>query len=313
MAKKKPRTLNAAVNAGDLESVLELIQQGQDLHKMNSGDGLTPLARAVNEQHAEIVKALLNAGANPNRGGVEVPLASAASLGNLELVDLLLKAGADPNHPGEDDETALQFATNAAVAERLLQAGAKCDAVDEDGHNVVLMHVGWCGREDVFTAIATKLSPEIVAAHRPFLEDGVKQRLRREDPRGTAIVLAAQAGKLETVQAMIAEGVDPDTPIAANGDTALARAVYFGNDDVVEYLLSVGANPNAANDGQDTPFHVAIHRSPPEMVRRLLQAGGHVNARNIDGKTPLELAVYYHRQDLIDLLTKAGTDPSATE
>lgn len=310
MAKKKPRSLHSAVHAGDLAAVQELLEQGAKLNKLDSGDGLTPLARAVNEQHVEIVRTLLEAGAHPDRGGVEVPLASAAHVGHLGLVEMLLRAGADPNCPDEDGHGPLKSATSAAVAERLIQAGTRLDDVDEDGNNVLLGDLAYAGREEVFEVVASHLSPSVVAAYRPLLEEGVRRRKRQEDTRGTALVLAAQAGKLVAVQEMVAAGVDPDTPIAADGDTALKRAVYFNNDDVVDYLLSVGASPNSPNDGKVTPFHEALYRSSPRIVACLIEHGADVNSRNIDSKTPLELAVYYGRGDLIDLLINAGADTS---
>lgn len=308
MPQKKPRSLHAAVHAGDLATVLELIEQGKDLYKLDSGDGLTPLARAVNEQHTAIVRALLDAGASPDRGGVEVPLASAASLGNLELVEMLLRVGADPNRLGEDEYVPLMAANSRAVAERLIQAGARVDAVDEDGNNIVLSHVAYCGRDDVFQAIAAHLSPTVVAVHAPFLEEGIRRRLRREDTRGNPLVLAAQAGKLDVVQTMVADGVHVDTPMSVNEDTALLRAVQFHNDDVVVWLLAAGANPSLANDQNETPLSVAIYRGSVEMVSRLIHAGADVHVRNDFGKTLLEQAAYYRRKDLIDLLIDAGVD-----
>jgi ankyrin repeat protein len=79
--------------------------------------GSTPLYTAAVQGEVEIVRLLLEAGADPNKespGETEgTPLCAAASWGRTEVVRLLLEHGADPNLPERANEvpmTALAWA-----------------------------------------------------------------------------------------------------------------------------------------------------------------------------------------------------------
>lgn len=84
--------------------------------------GNTPLFMAVSGNYIEIVKALLKAGADPNKpgdyreatrwlaAGSKPPLVQAVSRGNLEIVKLLLGAGADFYAKDRENKTAFDHA-----------------------------------------------------------------------------------------------------------------------------------------------------------------------------------------------------------
>lgn len=74
------------------------------------------------------------------------------------------------------------------------------------------------------------------------------------------------------------------------GLTALHLAAAKGHYDVVDLLVGLGANVNAAaNDGR-TPLHVAAAAGDDAVVALLLLKGANATARDRDGKTPLDLA-----------------------
>ena len=61
--------------------------------------------------------------------------------------------------------------------------------------------------------------------------------------------------------------------------------------DTIEYLLAVGADPNALDKSGVSPLHRAVRTRASEAVRALLAGGADVSARNRNGSTPLHLAV----------------------
>lgn len=60
---------------------------------------------------------------------------------------------------------------------------------------------------------------------------------------------------------------------------------------VIEYLVSVGADPNALDKSGVAPLHRAVRTRATEAVRALLDAGANPRQTNGSGSSPLHLAV----------------------
>jgi hypothetical protein len=81
---------------GNMEMVDYLLDQGALVNGARFGKERAPLTGAASRGHYDVVKLLLDAGANPGyRGACKTPLARAATLGNIRIVRLLLDRGAD--------------------------------------------------------------------------------------------------------------------------------------------------------------------------------------------------------------------------
>ena len=61
--------------------------------------------------------------------------------------------------------------------------------------------------------------------------------------------------------------------------------------DTIEYLLAVGADPNALDKSGVSPLHRAVRTRASEAVRALLAGGAEVRSPNRNGSTALHLAV----------------------
>ncbi|HLX94467.1 MAG TPA: ankyrin repeat domain-containing protein [Verrucomicrobiae bacterium] len=108
-------------------------------------DGQTALGLAATNGDVEIVAALLEAGADPNRpdGKQKPPLYRAASAGHTRVVEKLLQGGADPNAKDDVGYTAIIDAANwddVEMLKLLLDAGA--DPKVETKYGVTPMNVG---------------------------------------------------------------------------------------------------------------------------------------------------------------------------
>jgi uncharacterized protein len=122
-----------ATLASRTEEVAALLARGTPADGLGRY-GSTPLYVAAVQGETEIVRILLDAGADPNKesaGESEgTPLCAAASWGHAEVVRLMLQYGADPNlmeRTGEVAMTALGWARrnhHDEVVRLLLENGA---------------------------------------------------------------------------------------------------------------------------------------------------------------------------------------------
>lgn len=291
----------AAGNGHEAIVKLLLAAQGTAVAEKDLG----PMLRnAVQNGNAELVGRLLDEGGDVNaRAGQDTLLGLAAGNGNLRLVRLLLDRGADVNAHGTRSWTPLIHASltkNVEVVQLLLNRGAKLSEKNGTGH------------QELGHAVDTG-SSEIV---RLLLDAGAKPN----DGKGVSFCLAraAQRGYLDVVKLLIDRGanVAPEGTggfyfmlQVANGNnvdalklildkrkelgkedlgTVLISACMSGRPEIVEFLLSRGADVNVRNEGdQRTPLHAAAHRGSSKLIKLLIDAGADVNARNKSGASPL--------------------------
>src|SRR5262245_3410295 len=117
-----------AVALRDVNKVKELIAAGVPVNEPDSS-GDFPLIDAAQRGSTELVKLLLQAGANVNIGSKRSPLIKAAEEGHAETVAVLLAAGANVNQEGKHITplaAAVSDRTKAheRIAKTLLAAGA---------------------------------------------------------------------------------------------------------------------------------------------------------------------------------------------
>lgn len=127
--------IHEAAASGDVITIERLLGEGIPVDQFDTTDPYgrrtTALYRATMAGRAEVVKLLLEAGADPtlrfpNSHSLIHPLQVAAKFGRAEILDMFLENGADPNAPGIDS-TALHVATvsnKPEIVDRLIEAGA---------------------------------------------------------------------------------------------------------------------------------------------------------------------------------------------
>lgn len=74
------------------------------------------------------------------------------------------------------------------------------------------------------------------------------------------------------------------------GRTLLHLAAAQGSDNIVELLLSYGANPNMKDSLGNTPLHLAVCASKVAVVTKLLKYGAFCDLPDHNGRTPIILA-----------------------
>ena len=131
--------LMKAVKKNDVAAVQRLIADGADVNRLES-NGDAPLVMAAYLGHTEIVKALLDAGANVKAVDPSMKataLHAAAYAGRTEAARLLIAHGIDIDRQGPvNGYTALHDAiwqNNADTAEVIIAAGANLKLRSHDG------------------------------------------------------------------------------------------------------------------------------------------------------------------------------------
>lgn len=105
---------------GRLDAVKTFIAAGADLHApATNGLKVQAIHAAVASRNLEIVRALLEAGANPNAPQQQGfrPMHESGSTGNRELAELLMQYGGDPTLGNDDGKSTIALAREKGHAD----------------------------------------------------------------------------------------------------------------------------------------------------------------------------------------------------
>src|SRR5213079_1200178 len=142
------QTLFIAVTNNDEASVKQLIGRGVSLNLPVPGEGHTVLHEAVAMKNLKMTRLLLDNRARTDALGTygsprpqkEYPIHRAATVGDVQLVKLLLERGANPNVMDDGGYTPLHRAAalgNVPVAQVLLQGKAQPNRLDKGGRTPI--------------------------------------------------------------------------------------------------------------------------------------------------------------------------------
>jgi hypothetical protein len=111
----------------------------------------------------------------------------------------------------------------------------------------------------------------------------------------------SSAKRVQVVEFLLSKGADVNATDQL-GQTALHFAAMSGDKAAAEALLAHGANLEATQHEGQTPLHVAAKAVRKDFAAMLIKQGANVSARDKESKTPLALAedrlAYYTRLDL---------------
>ncbi len=141
------------------------------------------------------------------------------------------------------------------------------------------------------------------------------------DPNdGVTLPLAASAGDIPVLEALLAHGANVDQRWATDGSTALYAILNWSRTpDGVLWLLAHGggaggADPNAVFSGNgETPLHVAARAWDVPMMEALVSHGGDIARRRADGRTPYALAELNGNHAVAEWLLAHGASPELSD
>jgi uncharacterized protein len=306
-----------AISSGTPDAARAMLQQGADPDFLDP-NGRTPLLAAADQEYsAEKATLLLDHHASPNLPGAngDTPLMVAVDRYQSDIVKALLDHGADPKAVDRDGNSVLMRAAaskNAWQEERkplvhlLLEKGA--DPAHRGPHGVtVLMLMAGNGNP----ALALLLEKPL---EKPLEIDA------RDDDGNTALLYAARyfvrGWQRRNGWALLGKGADVNAA-NHNGETALILAATQFEADAARLLLQKNANVNAKTNTGRTALMQAIDGPKefdndrhvvysPQIASLLIAAGADVSARDSAGHTALALARQRGYDDIAAALIRAG-------
>lgn len=122
------------------------------------------------------------------------------------------------------------------------------------------------------------------------------------------LLMAAGKGEMDLVNFLLTRGADPNAATVDN-ITSLMYASENGDLEMIGLLLENGADPNLKPYNGLTALHTAVSLNYPVISEYLINHGSKINLKDHNGITPLHYAVAYNYPELTDLLLYYNANP----
>jgi ankyrin repeat protein len=305
----------------------------------------TPLLEAVSENSEELVKLLLESGADPNlqlydvnEDAESMPLFQAVKYGRYSIAKMLLANGAKTDPFGAymlclalRDTNPLKPSLRKSMISLLNEHGAAVDNIEKIyGYKKsplrTVLKMGDVETARLFLTRVEKGDAKLLNSPTVLFEDAVRsgsvEMVRfvlsmgivpeESDPAYSEVLWGAfQLDDSSMVEFLFPEILSPNPQkTMPNGKTLLQNAMDAGIRETMGekfcHLLKAGANPNQTSDTGLSPMLHALYSSNFEAAEILLRHGVQVNERqNVSGMT---LLMYCHAKDQLDFLLGNGAD-----
>ncbi|XP_026842997.1 serine/threonine-protein phosphatase 6 regulatory ankyrin repeat subunit A isoform X2 [Drosophila persimilis] len=312
---QKPIHVAAQNNYSEVAKLF--LQQHPSLVNATSKDGNTCAHIAAMQGSVKVIEELMKF----DRSGVisarnkltdATPLQLAAEGGHADVVKALVRAGASCTEENKAGFTAVHLAAqngHGAVLDVLKSTNSL--RINSKKLGLTPLHVAaYYGQADTVRELLTSV-PATVKSETPtgqslFGELGTESGM-------TPLHLAAFSGNENVVRLLLnSAGVQVDAATTENGYNPLHLACFGGHMSVVGLLLSRSAELLQSQDRNGrTGLHIAAMHGHIQMVEILLGQGAEINATDRNGWTPLHCAAKAGHLEVVKLLCEAGASPKS--
>ncbi len=287
--------IKLAEQNGDMDMIQLLLDHGADID-IQDNEGYSPLCSAAAKGEDEMYSFLLENGANPNlqTNNHLSPMFYFVLKKKHDLMRKTIAAGADVNLKGKVGQSLLKIAAQEGENETmqiLLDAKADINIQDDFG----------------FTPLMSALSEERYDSAEFLLEKGADPNIPTNDgfyPLHYAIL----KGRYDMVEMLLAKGAKINVPASEKYSLPLRLAVIKGDKKIVNLLLDKGADIDDLSFGSKTALVAAVTNENLELVDLLLTRGANPNLGSVLG-----LAATNGFKDIVRRLLQGKADTSRFE
>jgi ankyrin repeat protein len=272
-----PTAIYYAATQGHREIVKILINYGADVNLgIEEDDAFNPLLAATINQHHDVIETLIEHGAS---GGVHL----AAFYGNIDTIRAYLSQGGNIHKRCNSGLSLVHLAAlngQRDTVKFLIENNANQNAQDSKGETPVRKAI----RRNHCAVV------EFIIDREDLINTNEKRAL---------LHYAASDNSTEVAKFLILRGEDVNTQI--NTGTPLHHAAANNSREVAEILISNGAEMDILDSflGQ-APLHRAIEWGNLEVVELLVINGANINKISRSGESPLHIALNEYNNSIFN-------------
>ena len=260
------------------EAISLLVQYGADPDTSRGETQTSPLSQAAHNDNLDLMRVLLEAGANPNiqdSNGV-TPLMGAIAIGSVEGVAMLLDSGASPNIPNKVGFNAINQCAqygHVDILDLLVRAGGLL--VSPDMFTSALHSAAFWDEAEILRVMLTKYKAPVNTLSKIST---------------LPVHPAIRKGHSACLRVLIDEGANISFKSPLTGDTLLHLAVRENQREAVRLLVKARINQDEFDNDNLTPLMLAVQLNRHDLIPILFAAGSSLDKTDMQGNTSLHIA-----------------------